>query len=127
MEKTYKVTGDLNNGCSKDYYLDILLGDIVKINNAGQQYCWCGFDRYFGCYGNTIHVDYDKNYNPLLKDKENVWIVRGIRIHPFDSNKIILSISNKRDKFCIIGIDGVKFLKHGTFSRIPNFLQQINY
>ena len=127
METGYPCVGKLNNGEIKNYHINIMPGDIVRIYNAGQQYSCLDFDRYFGCYGKAIHVDYDYNYSPLLKDKENVWIVRGIGIHPYDSDKIVFCISNKRDKFCTIGMEGIRFIKHGTFSRIPNFLQQINY
>jgi hypothetical protein len=127
METGYPCVGKLNNGETKNYHINIMPGDIVRIYNAGQQYSCLNFDRYFGCYGKTIHVDYDHYYRPRMKDKDNLWIVRGFGIHPCDTDKIIVSISNRRDKFCVIGIDGVKFFKHGPFTRKPGLLQQIGY
>lgn len=121
-----QITVKLNNGEYRKVYSKVLLGDIVKVTNAGEQYSCMDFDRQFGCYGRKTHIEYDRLFKPFLKEKQNMWVVTGMAVHPYLRDGIVLCITNRIGKSCVIGEGGVEFLKHGNLTREVKEIYQLS-
>jgi hypothetical protein len=130
MEREYGIMCKLLNGEEKIYHSKVLPGDIVKVTDGGYQYGCDFFDKYFGCFGMTTRIPYDwssfnrEKYVPKISDKDNIWIVTGLALHPF-TEQIIICAMNKRGKYCVMGKNGIELLKHGKFTNKPEKIYQI--
>ena len=123
------INGILKNGRMKKYHSSFLLGDIVKIINCGQQYECDDFNEYFHCGKKYLYIKHKSipgnSWFPLLSPKENIWLIVGMAIHPFDSSEIILCLQNKRQKYCVFGSQGIELISKGKMSRTPEAIYQL--